>query len=735
MPEIGVSMDEGTLARWLKQPGDPVSAGESIAEIETDKAAVEIESPVDGVLGRHLVAEGDLASVGAALVRVLENGESEERAGRRRRRRRAGCRRRRRGPGRSARRAGRRACGTDRQRTPAPPPDPARAAHRPRARHPLRGHRRRRAAPGDVLAYLESAAAAPPSVAAAAAAPEPATAPVAAADSSFRRPHRRQGERGLADDPALHRHPRGRLRGAAGARPPGASGRASPRPSPTCCWSRWRRPSRPAAPSPAIGLAVAGDRGVTIPVIHDVLGLGLVPLAEARAKAVERGRSGRLEPADLASPPASTLSNLGPFGVDQFTGVIASGQPTLLTVGRIRDRVVVRGRAFEARPTMFATLNVDHRALDGADAAKLLDRFATAVERPEGWERTRDRHGHDARPRTSASTSRACPRGELTEWLSMMMLIRRFEERAERLGSRGAIPGGIHSAAGQEATAVGVDARAAARRRRRRHPPHAPPRARQGPAGERGDGRAVRQGHRVGRRPRRHDAPGRPQPPLHGRQRHRRRRRRPGDGRRAGPPAQGRRRRGRRLRRRRRPQRRPHLGGREPGRDLVAPADHRLREQHVRRRDPLRPGARRRLGGAPGRGLRARRRERRRPGRGRGLPGGHAAAAERAQERWRAELRRVPHLPLRGPQHRPDHHLPHRRRGRRVAPQAIRSTASRRPSPTPASSARATSPRSTRPRSRRSTRPSRSPSPPRFPTPRPPPPTSPPCPRTPGRAA
>src|SRR5262245_31675611 len=78
MPEIGVSMDEGTLARWLKQPGDPVSAGDPIAEIETDKAAVELEAPVDGVLGRHLVAEGDVAAVGAALVRVLENGESEE---------------------------------------------------------------------------------------------------------------------------------------------------------------------------------------------------------------------------------------------------------------------------------------------------------------------------------------------------------------------------------------------------------------------------------------------------------------------------------------------------------------------------------------------------------------------------------------------------------------------------------------------------------------------------------
>ena len=60
------------------------------------------------------------------------------------------------------------------------------------------------------------------------------------------------------------------------------------------------------------------------------------------------------------------------------------------------------------------------------------------------------------------------PADELVEWLQSMLLIRRFEERAERLGSRGAIPGGIHSAAGQEAVAVGDDARAAPGRPGRR---------------------------------------------------------------------------------------------------------------------------------------------------------------------------------------------------------------------------------------------------------------------------
>jgi pyruvate dehydrogenase E2 component (dihydrolipoamide acetyltransferase) len=383
MPEIGVSMDEGTLARWLKQPGDPVSAGDPIAEIETDKAAVEVEAPVDGVLGRHLVAEGDVAAVGAALVRVLENGESED------------------APEPAAVAAAAPAAAASASAAPAAPATSAaptgngRRPHRltPRARRIAREHGIPFEAIGgqgrarDVLAYLESAAAAPPSVAAAAAAPEPARAPVAAADSSFRSliadrvseawrtiPHFTVTRE--VDCEAL-------LAKAAWCKREGIPATVT-----DLLLVALAQAVAAGGPSPSIGLAVAGDRGVTIPVVHDVLGLGLVRLAEARAKAVERGRSGKLEPADLATPPASTLSNLGPFGVDQFTGVIASGQDTLLTVGRIRDRVVVRGRALEARPTLFATLNVDHRTLDGADAAKLLDRFATAVERPEGWERT-----------------------------------------------------------------------------------------------------------------------------------------------------------------------------------------------------------------------------------------------------------------------------------------------------------------------------------------------------------
>ncbi len=77
MPAMGMAMSEGTLLRWLKQPGEPVASGEEIAEIETDKATAELESPAAGTLGALLVAEGETVPTGALLTRVLAPGEQE----------------------------------------------------------------------------------------------------------------------------------------------------------------------------------------------------------------------------------------------------------------------------------------------------------------------------------------------------------------------------------------------------------------------------------------------------------------------------------------------------------------------------------------------------------------------------------------------------------------------------------------------------------------------------------
>src|ERR1700740_2446204 len=72
-----MAMTEAVLNAWLKNPGDSVVSGEAIAEIETDKSSLDLESPSDGVLGRHLVSAGASVPVGQVIVRVLEPGETE----------------------------------------------------------------------------------------------------------------------------------------------------------------------------------------------------------------------------------------------------------------------------------------------------------------------------------------------------------------------------------------------------------------------------------------------------------------------------------------------------------------------------------------------------------------------------------------------------------------------------------------------------------------------------------
>src|SRR4029078_4374788 len=74
MPKMGDGMEEGTLLRWLKQVGDSIEVGDPIAEIETDKVSIEIESTEEGVLTKTLVAEGQAVPIGTSIAVVGEEG-------------------------------------------------------------------------------------------------------------------------------------------------------------------------------------------------------------------------------------------------------------------------------------------------------------------------------------------------------------------------------------------------------------------------------------------------------------------------------------------------------------------------------------------------------------------------------------------------------------------------------------------------------------------------------------
>jgi len=130
-----------------------------------------------------------------------------------------------------------------------------------------------------------------------------------------------------------------------------------------------------------IGLAVAIDDGLVVPVIHRADTLGLAEIAARRDDAVARAQAGKLRPADIQSG-GFTISNLGMYGVDAFNAIVNPPQAAILAVGRIADRVVALNGQPVVQPTMMLTLSCDHRALDGARGAQFLGALAELIEEP-----------------------------------------------------------------------------------------------------------------------------------------------------------------------------------------------------------------------------------------------------------------------------------------------------------------------------------------------------------------
>jgi pyruvate dehydrogenase E2 component (dihydrolipoamide acetyltransferase) len=128
-----------------------------------------------------------------------------------------------------------------------------------------------------------------------------------------------------------------------------------------------------------IGLAIAVDNGLLVPVIHGVERLGLAEIARRRLDCVERGLKGRLKREEVEGATFS-LSNLGADGPDRFTAIINPPQSAILAVGRQRDCVAARDGAIVARPLSDLTLTVDHRVADGRLASQFLAKLIEILE-------------------------------------------------------------------------------------------------------------------------------------------------------------------------------------------------------------------------------------------------------------------------------------------------------------------------------------------------------------------
>ena len=424
MPALELAQETGKVLKWLKRPGDRVTKGEPIVEIETDKVTVEVEAPAAGVLGDVTAQPGDVVPVGQTIALIFAAGE-----------------------------VGGAATPTAHAASTAAAPAPAGGVKAsPLARKVAEQHGVDLAAvktasgrieKADVLAYVDRTKAPAGNGSA-------TPARIAAASPKARR---LAAERGV-DLRVVHGSGPGGAVLAADVPVATAPAASAPAPMPqrvaaaagvsnvwrimaermTASWTSaphfylvrevsvgrlitWReRASKQAgvritytdllvrlvaatiAQQPRvnaswkdgtivqhadinIGLAVAIDDGLVVPVLRGVDTLTLAEIASRRADLVNRAQAGKLRPADIQGG-TFTISNLGMYGVDAFNAIVNPPQAAILAVGRIADRVVAVGGQPTVQPTMVLTLSCDHRALDGARAAQFLGALAEVVEEP-----------------------------------------------------------------------------------------------------------------------------------------------------------------------------------------------------------------------------------------------------------------------------------------------------------------------------------------------------------------
>jgi len=427
MPALELAQETGKLLRWIKAPGETVRKGEPIAEIETDKVTIELEAPASGVLSAVTAQEGDVIPVGHTIAQIAAANEapaptptlSPEGRGQ--------------GEGPDARvkasPLARKIAGehgvdlarvktasgkiekadvlafVESQRVVAAPTNGSAGrlvAASPKARRlaaergidlrALKG-----SGPGGAVLTLDVPAATSPLT----------TEPLTTGPLTLPSPQRGEGvgtvwrimaERMTASwTSAPHFYlvrevnvtrlvawlPKARKQTGAHVtytdllvKLVAATLAQHPRVNVS-----WKDGTLERHADINIGLAVALEDGLVVPVLHKADTLGLKEIATRREDLVARAQSGKLRPADIQGG-VFTISNLGMYGVDAFSAIVNPPQAAILAVGRITDRVVPVDGQPAVQPTMVLTLSCDHRALDGARGAQFLGALADLVEEP-----------------------------------------------------------------------------------------------------------------------------------------------------------------------------------------------------------------------------------------------------------------------------------------------------------------------------------------------------------------
>jgi len=437
MPRLSDTMDAGTVARWLKQEGDQITRGEIIAEIETDKANMEMESYANGILAQILVAEGQSAGLGQPIAMIAASQEEAESL--------RGS-----GTGASSEATTRTApaviSDNGAQTEPAavteqPAPVKQHEAE-PEAIEPTETRAAAAEAPGrikasplarrlaaeqqinlvevtgtgpggritkeDVQAFRKlagaslaptAAAEAQPQVAAPASPQLDGAGPRGAQQVEMTRMQRTIARRmtearfSAPDfvltaefDMTQARVMLAGIKGAAGAPKVGPSdlllkavaGALTQHPEVN---SGWENDGIASYSQVNVGFAVAITGGLVVPVVRDANAKTLGQIAVEAKGLIDRARNNKLTPSEYEGGTFS-ISNLGMYGIDQFTPIINAPEACILGVGAITPKPVVVDGQVVVRDRMRVTLSCDHRVVNGAQGAEFLQTLRRLLEQP-----------------------------------------------------------------------------------------------------------------------------------------------------------------------------------------------------------------------------------------------------------------------------------------------------------------------------------------------------------------
>jgi pyruvate dehydrogenase E2 component (dihydrolipoamide acetyltransferase) len=126
---------------------------------------------------------------------------------------------------------------------------------------------------------------------------------------------------------------------------------------------------------------VAVEDGLITPVVRDADAKGIAEIAQEVRELAKRARERKLQPDEYTGATFS-VSNLGMFGIDEFTAIINPPEAAILAIGRVEEKVVVENGEMVARPRMRVTMSCDHRVVDGATGAKFLQTLKQYLEEP-----------------------------------------------------------------------------------------------------------------------------------------------------------------------------------------------------------------------------------------------------------------------------------------------------------------------------------------------------------------